>query len=42
MPASATSNDAASRPDFIQVDEFSFHYGPKQALFDIHMDIPEH
>jgi len=29
------------RPDLIQVDHFSFHYGPKQALFDVNMNIPE-
>ena len=32
----------AARPDFIKVDRFSFHYGPKQAIFDIDMEIPEH
>jgi phosphate transport system ATP-binding protein len=31
-----------SRPDFIDVDHFSFHYGAKQAIFDINMKIPEH
>ena len=31
-----------ARPDFIQVDNFSFHYGEKQAIFDIDMAIPEH
>jgi phosphate transport system ATP-binding protein len=31
-----------TRPDFIQVDHFSFHYGEKQAIFDIDMLIPEH
>jgi phosphate transport system ATP-binding protein len=30
-----------SRPDFIRVENFSFHYGPKQALFGIDMAIPE-
>ena len=30
-----------SRPDFIRVDNFSFHYGEKQALFGIDMAIPE-
>ncbi len=30
------------RPDFIRVDNFSFHYGEKQAIFNIDMDIPEH
>jgi phosphate transport system ATP-binding protein len=31
----------SSRADFIEVDHFNFHYGPKQALFDVHMQIPE-
>lgn len=31
-----------SRPDFIEVDHFNFHYESKQALFDINMKIPEH
>jgi len=31
-----------ARPDFIKVDQFSFHYGEKQAIFDISMEIPEH
>jgi phosphate transport system ATP-binding protein len=38
MSSSATH----SRPDFIRVENFSFHYGPKQAIFDIDMEIPEH
>lgn len=29
------------RPDFIKVDRFSFHYGPKQAIYEVSMDIPE-
>lgn len=29
------------RPDFIEVENFSFHYGEKQAIFDISMKIPE-
>lgn len=29
------------RPDFIRVDDFSFHYGAKQSLFSIDMAIPE-
>jgi ABC-type phosphate transport system ATPase subunit len=29
------------RPDFIRVEEFSFHYGEKQAIFGIDMAIPE-
>lgn len=42
MSATDPTANAASRPDFIQVDRFAFHYGAKQALFDISMDIPEH
>jgi phosphate transport system ATP-binding protein len=33
---------SSSRPDFIHVENFSFHYGEKQAIFDIDMAIPEH
>jgi len=29
------------RADFIKIQEFSFYYGAKQALFDISMDVPE-
>jgi phosphate transport system ATP-binding protein len=29
------------RPDFITVDNFSFHYGAKQTLFGVEMAIPE-
>ena len=29
-------------PDFIRVENFSFHYGEKQAIFGIDMAIPEH
>nr|MCU0749188.1 ATP-binding cassette domain-containing protein [Akkermansiaceae bacterium] len=42
MNDAASSPVPTSRPDFIQVDHFSFHYGPKQAIFDIDMAIPEH
>jgi phosphate transport system ATP-binding protein len=35
-------NSSAVRPDFIEVDQFSFHYGEKQALFGIDMKVPEH
>ena len=31
----------SARPDFIKVEEFSFFYGEKQAIFEISMDIPE-
>jgi len=36
------SDSLPARPDFIEVDHFSFHYGEKQAIFDIDMLIPEH
>jgi phosphate transport system ATP-binding protein len=42
MTASPTNQAPAARPDFIEVDSFSFHYGEKQAIFDIDMRIPEH
>lgn len=29
------------RPDFIRIEDFSFHYGEKQAIFGIDMSIPE-
>ncbi|QTN32444.1 phosphate ABC transporter ATP-binding protein [Akkermansiaceae bacterium] len=29
------------RPDFIRIEDFSFHYGAKQAIFRIDMAIPE-
>ncbi len=32
----------SERRDFIHVDNFSFHYGEKQAIFGIDMAIPEH
>jgi len=42
MSSSAPAPVPAARPDFIEVDKFSFHYGEKQAIFDIDMKIPEH
>lgn len=42
MSGSSSNPVASARPDFIKVDHFNFHYGPKQAIFDISMDIPEH
>lgn len=41
MPAAPHSSLANGRSDFIKVDQFSFFYGEKQAIFDISMDIPE-
>lgn len=29
------------RPDFVRIDNFSFYYGQKQAIFNIDMEIPE-
>jgi phosphate transport system ATP-binding protein len=29
------------RPDFVRIDDFSFYYGQKQAIFNIDMEIPE-
>jgi phosphate transport system ATP-binding protein len=39
--ASAPSGVDYRNPQMIEVDHFNFFYGAKQALFDIHMDIPE-
>ena len=41
MPDAAPPPVAVSRPDFIRIDDFSFHYGAKQAIFNIDMAIPE-
>jgi phosphate transport system ATP-binding protein len=37
----STTEATDLNPRMVEVDHFSFHYGPKQALFDICMDIPE-
>ena len=29
------------RPDFVRIEDFSFYYGEKQAIFRINMEIPE-
>jgi phosphate transport system ATP-binding protein len=42
MTADPPASAVPARPDFIKVDRFSFHYGEKQAIFDIDMEIPEH
>jgi phosphate transport system ATP-binding protein len=42
MSQSQDTTRQEARPDFIKVDQFSFHYGEKQAIFDIDMEIPEH
>lgn len=36
-----TAAVSLARPDFIEVENFSFHYGEKQAIFEISMKIPE-
>ncbi len=42
VPAPATAAAApAGDPSYIEIEHYDFHYGPAQALFDIHMDIPE-
>lgn len=41
MPASIQIPQGASRPDFIRIEDFSFYYGEKQAIFNIDMKIPE-
>ncbi len=38
---SGTIDPGHSRPDFLQVCDFNFFYGKKQALYDINMDIPQ-
>jgi phosphate transport system ATP-binding protein len=42
MTENATNAAPTAHPDFIEVDDFSFHYGEKQAIFNIDMKIPEH
>jgi phosphate transport system ATP-binding protein len=41
MPPLAEQTMKQTRPDFIRVEDFSFHYGAKQAIFGIDMSIPE-
>jgi len=38
---SAESPKPEARQDFISVEHFNFFYSKKQALFDVHMQIPE-
>ena len=42
MSEASPTPEPGPKPDFIKVENFSFFYGEKQALFDIDMDIPEH
>lgn len=41
MPSPSQISERSPRPDFIRVDDFSFYYGAKQAIFNIDMEIPE-
>lgn len=41
MPSPSQITERSPRPDFIRVDNFSFYYGAKQAIFNIDMEIPE-
>ncbi len=41
MPATPPISEHPTRPDFIRIEDFSFHYGEKQAIFNISMNIPE-
>jgi phosphate transport system ATP-binding protein len=38
---SGTIDPGHRRPDFLQVCDFNFFYGKKQALYEINMDIPQ-
>lgn len=40
-PATLPASEAKTDTKYIQIKNFSFHYGAKQALFDINLDIPE-
>lgn len=40
-PLLSTSETAYSNPKMVEVDRFNFYYGPKQAIFNVSMDIPE-
>jgi phosphate transport system ATP-binding protein len=41
MPENTSSTATTPRPDFIRIEDFSFYYGEKQAIFGIDMAIPE-
>lgn len=41
MTSDFLTSEPPPRADFIKVDDFSFHYGQKQAIFNIDMEIPE-
>ncbi|MDD5198450.1 MAG: phosphate ABC transporter ATP-binding protein PstB [Terrimicrobiaceae bacterium] len=39
--AASPTESAEPRADFLKVTQFNFHYGKKQALFDVNLDIPQ-
>lgn len=39
--STAMSDQPEPRADFLKVVDFNFHYGKKQALFQVNMEIPE-
>jgi phosphate transport system ATP-binding protein len=41
MSQSTDITPKTPRPDFVRIDDFSFYYGQKQAIFNIDMEIPE-
>ncbi len=41
MPQPTDTTQKTPRPDFVRIDNFSFYYGEKQAIFNIDMEIPE-
>jgi phosphate transport system ATP-binding protein len=41
MPQPTDITPKTPRPDFVRIDNFSFYYGEKQAIFNIDMAIPE-
>jgi phosphate transport system ATP-binding protein len=41
MPQPTDINQKTPRPDFVRIENFSFYYGEKQAIFNIDMEIPE-
>ncbi len=40
-PAANAGSETKTDTKYIQIKDFSFHYGAKQALFNISLDIPE-
>jgi phosphate transport system ATP-binding protein len=42
VDSSPVAPAAPAQSPVIQIERVDFHYGAKQALFDVHMDIPRH